>query len=525
MKNPLSNHRFVCSLALAVLALVPGVRAQTLTPSVITNFSRTTRYNVDALGALVQDAAGNFYGTTQGGGDFGDGSVYRVTAAGAFTTLYSFGGTDGAAPSSELLLYSDGNLYGTTFEGGTFGYGTVFRITPAGVLTTLHSFYLADGRSPRGGLVAGTDGNLYGTTVEGGATNTGTVFRISPSGGVTTVLHSFVRGDGTAPQAALVLGADGLFYGTTAFNGTSDHPAIGPGSVFRITQAGAFQLLHLFNADADGFGSVASLVQGGDGAFYGTNPDGGLYGSGTAFRITTGGAFTIIHTFSYTDGRGFNDDGVAPTAALVDAGNGQFYGLTNAGGPGGSGTVFSVTPGGAFSVLYDFSGLLRDGTNPEGANPFAGFVRGADGRFYVPTTEGGANAQGTVVAFSADGAGATPSFFDGQVSLGNGVYYLVFPNGNLFGYYSFLSDPNYLYHFDLGYEYVFDANDGQGGVYLYDFGSGHFFYTSPTFPFPYLYDFTLNAVLYYYPSPDVAGHYTSNPRYFYDFGTGTIITQ
>ena len=118
-----------------------------------------------------------------------------------------------------------------------------------------------------------------------------------------------------------------------------------------------------------------------------------------------------------------------------------------------------------------------------------------------------------------------PAFFSGEVSLGNGVYYLQFPNGNVFGYYAYLSDPHWIYHFDMGYEYWFDANDGHNGIYFYDFMSTHFFYTSPSFPFPYLYDFSLNTVLYYYPDPNNPGHYTTNPRYFYNFATGQIITM
>jgi hypothetical protein len=118
------------------------------------------------------------------------------------------------------------------------------------------------------------------------------------------------------------------------------------------------------------------------------------------------------------------------------------------------------------------------------------------------------------------------TFFTGQAALSDSVYYLAFSNGNYFGYYSYLTDPHYLYHFDLGYEYVFDANDGKSGVYLYDFKSDDFFYTSPTFPFPYLYDFSLNSVLYYYPDPNNPGHYnTAGVRYFYDFNTGQIISK
>ncbi len=120
-----------------------------------------------------------------------------------------------------------------------------------------------------------------------------------------------------------------------------------------------------------------------------------------------------------------------------------------------------------------------------------------------------------------------PDFFRGEVALGDGVYYLAFAGtGNPFGYYSYLGDPSYIYHQDLGYEYVFDANDRDAGVYLYDFASNTFFYTSPSFPFPYLYDFKLRAFLYYYPDPNNPGRYnTDGTRYFYNFATGQIITK
>jgi len=113
----------------------------------------------------------------------------------------------------------------------------------------------------------------------------------------------------------------------------------------------------------------------------------------------------------------------------------------------------------------------------------------------------------------------------GEIPLGNGVYYLQLANGNLFGYYAYLTDPRFIYHFDMGYEYWFDANDGHNGIFFYDFMSNHFFYTSPSFPFPFLYDFSLNTVLYYYPDPNNPGHYTTNPRFFFNFATGQIITM
>jgi hypothetical protein len=123
-----------------------------------------------------------------------------------------------------------------------------------------------------------------------------------------------------------------------------------------------------------------------------------------------------------------------------------------------------------------------------------------------------------------------PAFFAGEIALGSGWYYLQFANGTPFGYYSHLvvmNDPNFIYHIDMGFEYFFDANDNNSGIYFYDFTSNGFFYTSPSpsFPFPFLYDFSLNTVLYYFPDPNIQGRYTSNPRYFYNFATHQVITK
>jgi len=142
---------------------------------------------------------------------------------------------------------------------------------------------------------------------------------------------------------------------------------------------------------------------------------------------------------------------------------------------------------------------------------------------------GGQVAIGTATAtggkYCAEGGPTHPAFFSDEVSLGNGVYYLQFPNGTPFGYYAYLTDQRFVYHFDMGYEYWFDANDGHSGIFFYDFMSGHFLYTSPSFPFPYLYDFSLNTVLYSSPDPSRPRHYTTNPRYFYNFATHQIITM
>jgi uncharacterized repeat protein (TIGR03803 family) len=130
--------------------------------------------------ALTQDFAGNFYGATFGGGAYGLGTIFKLAADGSFTSLYSFTGTnDGANPNGGLLLCSDGNLYGTTQVGGAYGFGTLFRISLDGTLATLVQFDGGQGAEPQGTLIQGTDGNLYGTALTGGTSDVGTIFRLS----------------------------------------------------------------------------------------------------------------------------------------------------------------------------------------------------------------------------------------------------------------------------------------------------------------------------------------------------------
>ncbi len=188
--------------------------------------------------------------------------------------------------------------------------------------------------------------------------------------------------------------------------------------------------------------------------------------------------------------------------------------------PSGAWTVISssgATVGGSGSNV-NFQGIS------DSPAPVAYSIQGTSSSFdFQITNTPGYPFYGSAISVNV---GPFPAFFDGQAALGNGVFFLQFPSGNPFGYYAFLSDPDYIYHYDLGYEYVFDAADGQSGVYLYDFKSNDFFYTSPGFPFPYLYDFGLNSTVYYYPDPNNAGHYNTNGvRYFYVFSTGKIISK
>src|SRR5437868_66023 len=256
----------------------------------------------------------------------------------------------------------------------------------AQTLTTLHSFNGGDGRSPEAALVQGSDGNFYGTTVLGGAHLKGTVFKIDATGSLTT-LHSFsgFPGDGAVPFAGLVQGSDGNFYGTTASGG-----AFFQGTVFRMTPSGAITVLHSFNSFfSEGAVPLSGLVQGGDGNFYGTTAFGGAHGEGTVFKIC--GERNLIAQRSCS---GSASEGASPIAGLVQGSDGNFYGTTAFGGAHVKGTVFNIDATGSLITLHSFSG-----SPGEGAVPFAGLVQGSDGNFYSTTALGGAHGEGTVFKF------------------------------------------------------------------------------------------------------------------------------
>jgi uncharacterized repeat protein (TIGR03803 family) len=271
----------------------------------------------------------------------------------------------------------------------------------AQTLTTLHSFNGGDGRSPEAALVQGSDGNFYGTTLLGGAHLKGTVFKIDATGSLTT-LHSFSGspGDGAVPFAGLVQGSDGNFYGTTASGG-----AFFQGTVFRMTPSGAITVLHSFNSFfSEGAVPFAELVQGSDGNFYGTTASGGEHFQGTVFRITPAGGITVLHSFS-----GYPSEGGVPFAGLVQGSDGNLYGTTALGGAHFKGTVFKIDATGSLTTLHSFSGSPNDG-----ANPVAGLVQGSDGNFYGTTAFGGAQVKGTVFNIDATGSLTTLHSFSGS---------------------------------------------------------------------------------------------------------------
>ena len=352
--------------------------------------------------------------------------VLCLAAAAALTgqtykVLYSFcteaGCPDGSELHGPLVQATNGGLYGTGQGGGTYESGTVFRITTSGKATTVYNFCVesncADGSWPISGVIQGSDGNFYGTTYYGGTPNYGTVFKMSATGTLTT-LHTFctVSGcpDGEYPASALVQGSDGNLYGTTPMGGG----AFAQGTVFKATRGGKFKTLYAFcpggwtTSCTDGAEPSAGLIQATDGNFYGTTYGGGNYNGGTVFKITPNGALTTLYSFPADSD---------PNAGLVQGNDGNLYGTTTYGGPYTGGTVFEITLNGALTTLYSFC------SQPEcadGLDPYATLIQGTDGNLYGTTTGGGAGGGGTVFMITLSGTLTTLHSFCGQTRCSDG---------------------------------------------------------------------------------------------------------
>jgi uncharacterized repeat protein (TIGR03803 family) len=366
------------------------------------------------LGSLIQDQAGNLYGTTDGGGktrclenddDNTCGTVFELAPDGTETVLYAFaGGCDGDGPGGALLTDKAGNFYGTTTGGGDCaddgGNGTVFRLAPDGTETVLYAFKGGkDGYLAVGNLTMDKKGNLYGVTEAGGKPNEcndsgcGTVFEVTPDG-KKKILHVFQDGsDGGQPSAGLVMDKAGNLYGTTSFGGSGTSCEVGCGTVFRIAADGTESVLYSFQGGSDGWGPRCGLIADSAGNFYGTTADGGSANAGTVFKVTADGTETVLYSFLS------NATGISPFAGVIMDKAGNLYGTTVAGGGSGTGckdigcgVAFKLAPDGTETVLEVFKAA-------HGRTPYAGLLLGKNDLLYGTTTAGGAGKHNDGVVF------------------------------------------------------------------------------------------------------------------------------
>jgi uncharacterized repeat protein (TIGR03803 family) len=345
--------------------------------------------NSTATGALpyggLINVHGNLYGTTQGGGAHLDGTVFRLTPAGAEKVIYSFkSGSDGAYPVDGALIEVNGVLYGTTSHGGAGDFGTVFKITTAGAETTIYAFKGGkDGVDPSTGLTD-VGGELFGTTLLGGSHDDGTVFKTTTAG-AEKVVYAFKGGNDGARPTGTLTDVKGTLYGTTQ-NGGGD---TNDGTVFKLSTAGKEKVIHSFTGTAgqDGENPFAGLTEL-DGMLYGTTCGAGVASgttsaSGTVFKITTAGKEKLLHTFSG------DPDGACPGNGNLTIVGDTLFGTTTMGGTSegiGAGTIYKITTSGDEEVLHSFQATSgNDGTLPESGLVYLG------GQLYGTTSEGGGN--------------------------------------------------------------------------------------------------------------------------------------
>jgi uncharacterized repeat protein (TIGR03803 family) len=354
---------------------------------------------------LIQGADGFFYGVAAHGGDFtvlppdGGGTVFRMDANGGVETLHTFGGPEGAWPKS-LIQARDGFFYGTATFGGqpsisglNPGTGTIFRMDATGEVTVLHVFpySIGGGSSQPGPIVQGTDGALYGSALGEFGTSAigGYVYRFDPITGDFRHLHDFIGSDGAIPTGPLFQAGDGFFYGTTNQGGLWNS-----GVIYKVDAFGHFLLLHSLSPFFPGEGSEpkGGVIQASDGFFYGTTEQGG-YG-GEIFRMDAAGNFTVLHRFD-----AYFSDGGRPRSGLIEGRDGFLYGTASKGGQPVTGSrygvVYRMDMAGTVTVMHTFTG-------PDGYEPWAALVQGTDGGLYGSTVVGGAFGLG--VLFRVDPA-------------------------------------------------------------------------------------------------------------------------
>jgi len=361
---------------------------------------------------LIIDSAGNIYGTSVLGGDFGTGTVFQLTPSGSgyvHTVLYSFtGGADGGQPYKGVTLDAQGNLYGTAVVGGTGGIcagegcGVVYKLTKNGSTWTQSVIYnftgKNDGYGPGSGVTFDKAGNLYGTTPTGGAKSMGVIYELSPSGSSWTfkVIHTFSGGsDGTGGSAGrLLLDSAGRLYGVCTVGGAN-----GAGVAYKLTLVQGtwkFQTLYAFKGTPDAGFPYGALSMDSSGNLYGTTYYSGANNLGSVYQLALkGGVWTENLLYSFKGGT----DGASPISNVNVDPSGDLYGTTSEGGGRCScGAIYRLTlpRGGQWteSVVYRFK------NTPDGGFVYNGMVPDSSGHYFGSTVHGGTAGEGAFYQFT-----------------------------------------------------------------------------------------------------------------------------
>jgi len=335
-----------------------------------------------AFSISINAQSPQLWGTMQVGGPFGIGTITRINGDGSgFERIYSF--SDGS-PWCTLVPDGGSLLYGMTVSGGSHSVGNIFSYNSSnGAYNSLFSLDSANGYYPHGTVLMANDNKLYGMTSNGGAYNLGVLFSFDPSNSNFVKLHDFDNTTGQYPNGSVMQALNGKLYGMTSTGGTN-----GGGIIFSydITN-NVFSDVHDFDF-ATGFTPFGNLIEASNGLLYGMAFGGGTTGYGTIFSFDpANNSYLVIHNFNGTDGS-------APFASLIQGDSELLYGCTSQGGANNDGTIFSIDVAGTtFTKLHDFD----DAT---GSKPWGSVMQASDGNLYGLTAFGGANNVGAIYSYN-----------------------------------------------------------------------------------------------------------------------------
>ena len=443
------------------------------------------------------------------GGTVGTAYTQGLSASGG-TTPYSWLLTSGTLPVG-LALSSTGAIGGTPVAAGTSGITVEVQDSAGHRATAGWSITIAPVAASLSALNCTPDRLSSGNS----STCTLTLSGAAPTGGSAVALASDSVLLSVPSSVTVAAGAASAGFTATAGNIPSDQRA----SV-TATLNGSSQSVSMALCAAPGITiqtNPTGLQFSVDGGAVQTAPQTLNLAKGShCIAVTTiqaGRAGTQYAFTEWSDGEAAAHSITVVAAATYTAGFKTQYQLTTAASPAAAGVVTPASGG-----FYDSGTAVPISAAANGGYSFSNWT----------SSVANANSASTTVTMSAPEAAAAnfnsvtshPAFFAGEAALTNGVYYLQFQDGKLLGYYTYVGN-GWIYHFDMGYEYVYPGNGPE--AFLWDSASGHWWYTN-TGTFPYLYDFTLNAWIYYFPATNNAGHYTTNPRYFVNMTTGQIFT-
>lgn len=358
----------------------------TTTSSVFALTGNSGRY---PTGNLIQATNGNLYGTTSTGGVYSLGTIFEYNYnLGTFIRKFDFNTLLGINPTGSLLQATDGNLYGMTNAGGIYGKGVIFQYNIiTNTYTKKYDFDSANGCNPYSSLIQANDGYLYGMTHDGGANNVGVIFQYNITSNTYTKKVDLSSANGYNPGGRLLQASDGNIYGMTYYGGANNL-----GVIFQYNYTTNTYVKKMDLNNTIGSNPVGSLMQANNGNLYGMTYVGGSNNKGVIFEYN-------YSTNSYIKKFDFNTtNGYGPYGNLIQATDGNFYAMTVSGGTGGGtfggGVIFQYNVNtNVYSKKYDF--ISSGGPGPQGS-----LMQAADGRLYGFTYSGGISGLGSIFQYN-----------------------------------------------------------------------------------------------------------------------------